>query len=259
MLTGNRITVRYGDFTAVDGLSFRLEEGQWLMVAGPNGAGKSTLIEAIAGGVPYTGRIEWAGQDIRALTQRQLAQRIGVLSQKNAVGYAYTVEEVVGLGRYAYRGGFLAGKDGEGKARVEQALALTGLTPLRRASMLTLSGGETQRAFLAQVFAQNPHTLILDEPANHLDLKYQQHIFSLIRQWLKEPGRAVLSVVHDLSLAKHYGTHAVLMDHGACVSQGAIRNVLTPDNLRRAYDMDVCAWMQEMLSQWQENGEDQTA
>ena len=251
MLQGNHITVRYGGFTAVDDLSFHLSEGQWLMLAGPNGAGKSTLIEAIAQGVPYTGSIQWEGNDARSLKPAQLARRIGVLSQKNTVGYAYTVEEVVGLGRYAYKAGFLSGRDEGGKAQVEQALALTGLTELRRASMLTLSGGETQRVFLAQVFAQNPQALILDEPANHVDLKYQQHIFSLIQDWLKQPGRAVLSVVHDLSLARRFGTHAVLMDHGKCVSQGAVNDVLTPDSLRAVYDMDVYGWMREMLGQWE--------
>ena len=251
MLQGKKITVRYGSFAAVDDLSFHLKEGQWLMLVGPNGAGKSTLIEAIAQGVAYTGLIAWGGQDIRSLKPAQLAQRIGVLSQKNTVGYAYTVEEVVGLGRYAYKASFLSGKDEDGQAQVERALALTGLTDLRRASLLTLSGGETQRAFLAQVFAQNPQVLILDEPANHLDLKYQQHIFSLIQEWLKTPGRAVMSVVHDLSLARRYGTHAVLMHHGKSVSQGTTDEVLTPDNLRRVYDMDVYAWMRAMLSQWE--------
>ena len=250
MLTGNHITVRYGDFTAVDDLSFRLEEGQWLMLAGPTGAGKSTLIEAIARGVPYTGEIEWFGEDMRAMKSAAFAQRIGVLAQKNAVGYAYTVEEVVGQGRYAYKAGFLSGKDEAGKARVEQALEMTGLTGLRRASMLTLSGGETQRVFLAQVFAQDPQVLILDEPANHLDLKYQQHIFSLIQGWVKQPGRAVLCVVHDLSLARRYGTHAVLMNRGKCAAQGEISSVLTPEHLRQVYGMDVYAWMREMLGQW---------
>ena len=166
------------------------------------------------------------------------------------MGYAYTVEEVVGLGRYAYRSGFLSGRRGEDKDRVEQALEMTGLQDLRRASMLTLSGGETQRAFLAQVFAQNPQVLILDEPANHLDLNYQQQIFSLIQDWLKEPGRAVLSVVHDLSLARRYGTHAVLLHQGKCVAQGVITDVMTPDHLNAVYGMDVRAWLRELLSQW---------
>lgn len=251
MLKGNHITVRYGEHTVVDKMSFELHAGQWLMLVGPNGAGKSTLIETISQGVPYEGSIELEGTDIRRYKPAQLAQKIGVLSQKNSVGYGYSVEEVVGLGRYAYTSSFLSARDDEGREQVERALALTGLTELRRSSVLTLSGGELQRTFLAQVFAQNPQILILDEPANHLDLVYQKHIFSLIAQWLKEPGRAVLSVVHDLSLARRYGTHAVLMNHGKCEAHGTINDVLTPENLRSVYDMDVYAWMQEMLKQWQ--------
>ena len=250
MLKASHITVRYGEHTVVDDLSFELKEGQWLMLAGPNGAGKSTLIEAIAQGVPYSGTIALDGTDIRKMKAAQLARKAGVLSQKNNVGYAYTVDEVVSLGRYAYTQSFLKNRDDEGKERVEEALALTGLTHLRHASVLTLSGGELQRTFLAQVFAQNPQILILDEPANHLDLVYQKHIFTLIQQWLRQPGRAVLSVVHDLSLARRYGTHAVLMNKGKCMAQGEIGSVLTPENLERVYDMDVHAWMREMLEQW---------
>ena len=132
----------------------------------------------------------------------------------------------------------------------ERALELTGLTELRRASVLTLSGGELQRTFLAQVFAQNPQILILDEPANHLDLIYQKHIFSLIETWLRQPGRAVVSVVHDLSLARKYGTHAVLMHRGQCAAQGKIGDVMTAEKLQAVYEMDVYGWMREMLGQW---------
>ncbi len=251
MLKGNHITVRYGDNAVVDDLSFELQEGQWLMLVGPNGAGKSTLIGAISQGVPYTGDILLEGADIRRCKASQRARKIGVLSQKNSVGYGYTVEEVVRLGRYAYTSGFLSTRDDDGKAQVERALELTGLTDFRHASVLTLSGGELQRTFLAQVFAQDPQILILDEPANHLDLVYQKHIFSLIGQWLKTPGRAVISVVHDLSLARRYGTHAVLMNHGKCAAQGEVDAVLTPENLRSVYSMDVYAWMKDMLAQWQ--------
>ncbi len=251
MLKGNHITVRYGEHTVVDDLNFELHEGQWLMLVGPNGAGKSTLIETISQGVPYTGDIMLEGKNVRRYKPAQLASKIGVLAQKNSVGYGYSVEEVVALGRYAYTSGFLSSRDDDGKMQVEKALEATGLTDLRRASVLTLSGGELQRTFLAQVFAQNPQVLILDEPANHLDLVYQKHIFSLIAEWLKQPGRAVMSVVHDLSLARRYGTHAALMNRGKCAAQGKINDVLTPENLRSVYDMDVYAWMQEMLAQWQ--------
>ncbi len=252
MLKADRITVRYGEHTIVNELSFELKEGQWLMLAGPNGAGKSTLIETISQGVPYSGQILLDGKNIRRYKPSQLARRIGVLAQKNSVGYGYTVEEVVGLGRYAYASGFLNGRDDQGRDRVERALELTGLKELRKASVLTLSGGELQRTFLAQVFAQDPEILILDEPANHLDLVYQKHIFSLIQKWLAQPGRAVMSVVHDLSLARRYGTHAVLMNRGNCTAQGSIDEVLTPENLKKVYDMDVYEWMREMLGQWTE-------
>lgn len=250
MLKAENVTVCYGAYPAVNHLSFSLKEGQWLMLAGPNGAGKSTLIHAISQGVPYTGKIELLGRDIRAYKPARLAQKIGILSQRHHVGYAFSVEEIVSLGRYAHASGFLSGRDGQGEARVKEALAETGLEELRHASVLTLSGGELQRAFLAQVFAQDPQILILDEPANHLDLVYQKHIFSLIQQWLTKPNRAVLSVVHDLSLARKYGTHAVLMNQGRCVSQGRIDDVMTPENLHAVYDMDVYQWMRDMLDQW---------
>ncbi len=250
MLKVDRVSVRYGQKTVVDNLSFTLEEGQCLMLVGPNGAGKSTLIEAMCRGVPYSGAVLLNGRDIRSLKPAQLARQVGVLSQKNAVGYAYSVEEIVGLGRYAHAPGPFGGGDGKGQALVERALELTGLTQLRRASVLTLSGGELQRAFLAQVFAQDPRVLLLDEPANHLDLAYQKHIFSLIQKWLLTPRRAVVSVAHDLSLARRYGTHAVLMNRGQCVSQGKTETALTRENLAAVYDMDVYAWMREMLSQW---------
>ena len=250
MLQVQNITVRYGERAVVNNVSFSLAPGQWLMLVGPNGAGKSTLIEALAQGVPYTGSISLMQQDIKRFNSAQLAQKMGVLAQKNAVSYAYTVEEVVALGRYAHTRGFLTGRDAENEAHIDRALSLTGLTDLRKKSVLTLSGGELQRVFLSQVFAQDPQLLILDEPANHLDLVYQKHIFSLISDWLKTPGRAVISVVHDLSLARRYGTHAVLMKDGCCAAQGTIDETLTGENLQTVYDMDVYAWMREMLKQW---------
>ena len=117
--------------------------------------------------------------------------------------------------------------------------------------MLTLSGGEQQRVFLAQVLCQDPELLILDEPANHLDLPYQKELFSLIGNWLKTPGRAAVTVMHDLSLARKYGSHALLMDRGRCAAQGKTGDVLTPDALRQAYGMDVYGWIRELLQCWE--------
>lgn len=251
MLTVENVSVAYGDREVVKGVSFALENGQWLMLCGPNGAGKSTLVKAIAQSVRWSGRIVLEGRNIRTIRPKELGRMVGVLSQNHQLGYAFTVEEVVALGRYAY-GGPLMGRDMEGENHIRQALERTGMENLRRQSMLALSGGEMQRVFLAQVFAQDPALLMLDEPANHLDPVYQRQIFSLIGDWLKRPGRAVISVVHDLSLARRYGTHALLMTGGRAVTQGPVEAVLTRDNLNQVYGMDLYRWMEELLDCWRQ-------
>lgn len=257
MLNVENLTVRYGSRTVVDHVDFSLAPGQWLMLCGPNGAGKSTLVRAVAQVERYEGRVTLDGWDARKIKPDTLARWMGVLSQHNGVEYGFTVEEVVELGRYAYRKKPFSGEDG--RERIEAALVATGLTGLREHSVLTLSGGEAQRAFLAQVFAQNPRLLILDEPANHLDLVYQRQVFDLIDRWRKESGRAVATVVHDLNLARRYGTHALLMESGRCVAQGETAQVLTEENLQSVYGMNVHGWMRELLSQWEPAAEHRKA
>ena len=165
MLDVDRLSVRYGTKQIVDALSFSVSEGQWLMIAGPNGAGKSTALAAITQGTPYTGRVLFEGQNVRSMKPALRARAIGVLAQNHFVGYGFTVEEVVRLGRFAYAGGVFGRSQEDDAGHVEQALTLTGLQDKRRQSVLTLSGGELQRTFLAQVLAQNPKLLLLDEGA----------------------------------------------------------------------------------------------
>ena len=117
MLEVRDLTVRYGARAVVDGLSFRVEQGQWLMIAGPNGAGKSTVLNAITQGVPYAGVVTLDGADVKKQKPAQRAREIGVLAQNHFVGYEFTVEEVVRLGRYAHCAGvFSGGSDGDEQA-----------------------------------------------------------------------------------------------------------------------------------------------
>ena len=248
MLEVRGLTVRHGAFTIVDGLSFHVREGEWLMIVGP---GKSTALGAVTQAVPYTGSVLLEGEDVKKMKPAQRARKMGVLMQKNFAGYAFTVEEVVRLGRYAYAPGVLSGHGAEDTEAVEEALKRTGLTAQRGQSVLTLSGGELQRTFLAQVLAQRPRLLLLDEPTNHLDLVYQKQVFELVGEWLRTPGRAVVSVVHDLSLAKAFGTRALLLDHGKTAAIGPVGEVLCPEKLDGVYNMDVSAWMRKMLGQWE--------
>ena len=96
------VSVRYGTYTVLNGVSFTLEEGDWLMLIGPNGAGKSTIVKAIAQSVDYTGEVIYKGRNLREFKPSELARNIGVLAQNHSVGYSFTVEEVVRLGRYSY-------------------------------------------------------------------------------------------------------------------------------------------------------------
>ena len=251
MLSVSSLTVRYGDFAAVSDLSFELFPGDWLMLVGPNGAGKSTVVNALSRGVDYSGSVLWKGRDIRGFSGKELARHLGVLSQNHAVGYAFTVRTVVGMGRYAWSGGLMGRGDKDRSAAIERALELTGLTGMEDRPVNQLSGGELQRVFLAQLFAQDPDLLILDEPTNHLDLVYQKQIFSLIGRWLAQPGKAVISVVHDLSLARAFGTRAILLDGGRQAAAGTPEEVFSPDCLNRVYSMDVAAWMRDLLGRWQ--------
>ena len=252
MLEVKDLTVRFGSLTIVDDISFSVKPREWLMIAGPNGAGKSTIVSAISQGVAYGGEVLFEGKNVARVKPSVLARQFGVLTQNHSVGYSFTVEEVVKLGRYAYSKGVFSSTDDEDLLKIEEALELTGMGPYRNQSVLTLSGGELQRTFLAQLFAQDPKLLILDEPTNHLDLVYQKQVFELIKAWIEQTGRAVMSVVHDLNLARAYGTSAVLLDKGRVFAYGPVRDVLTAENLQAVYSMDVCGWMCALLSQWQE-------
>lgn len=252
MLNVENMTVRYGENTIVKAISFDVLEGQWLMLVGPNGAGKSTIVNAIAQGVPYSGNVTFGGKDVRRMKPSEFAKNCGILTQTHNVNYSFTVEEIIRLGRYSYSGGLFAKSSSNDDKAVEDAARLTGMLSLMQQSVLTLSGGELQRTFLAQLFAQNPRLLILDEPSNHLDLVYQRQIFELTREWLAHSGRAVLSVVHDLSLAKKYGTHALLLHNGRIEAFDTADKVLTRANLNTVYSMDVYAWMQSQITIWKD-------
>ena len=245
------LTIGYHRVPVIRDISVKVQKGEIIALIGPNGAGKSTIVNAVSRGVPYTGTVLFEGKDVQKVPAHILARGMGVLAQHHTVGYAFSVEEVVRLGRYAYAPGIFSRRSDEDERSVAEAMELTGVAHIARQSVLTLSGGELQRVFLAQLFAQNPRLLLLDEPTNHLDLVYQKQIFSLVREWLSKGGRAVVSVVHDLSLARMYGSRGVLLDHGKVAAAGEAADIFAPETLNAVYRMDVADWMRTMLSQWE--------
>lgn len=250
MLQVKELSVKFGDYTLLSNVSFSLEKGCWLMVAGPNGAGKSTLIHALAGTIPYKGDIHFLGKPQKSLTPRKQAKIVGVLSQHHSVNYSFTVEEVVRLGRYCHTPKLSFSANNQDDRKVVEALKMTDIWELRHHSVLRLSGGELQRVFLAQVFAQEPSILLLDEPTNHLDIGYQSKLFPLIQQWLEQGERAVLSVVHDLGLARCFGNQALLLNNGQILACGKKEQVFSSKHLEQAYGIPVEKWMQKIYEPW---------
>ena len=226
-----------------------VQPGDWLMLVGPNGAGKSTLLNALAQATPYSGQADFEGAPLKGMKAAHRARRLGLLGQRYQPGYAFTALEVIRLGRYAHSG-FLRGPGPGDEQAVMDAARQMGVEAFLHRSLLTLSGGELQRVFLAQLLAQNPKLLLLDEPANHLDLPYQRQLFELIGAWVQQGERAVISVAHDLSLARRYGSRGLLLHQGRVLAQGDIAQVLTREHLARAYGMDVPAYLRELLGSW---------
>ena len=188
MLDVKDLSVRYGTLDAVHSVSFTVREGEWLMIAGPNGAGQEHAAFRRRAG--HT--LRWNGAAGRAGCTAYEAARAGTAHR--CVKPAPRSElRLYGRRNRTPLGGTLIPAHSKAAARRMPApwrkpCALPAWPPYRKHSVLTLSGGELQRTFLAQLFAQEPDLLLLDEPTNHLDLAYQKQTFELIRQWLATPG-----------------------------------------------------------------------
>ena len=245
MIQVQNITKSFDGFRALDDLSFTVPHGAVYGLVGPNGAGKSTLIRAILGQRDYEGKITF-----HEASGKQTKLRIGYVPQSPAFdrGDPVSVMDLFTCCIFK-RPAFLRPTKAM-REKVLDCLANVHGEALIDKRIGTLSGGELQRVFLAQLFAQNPRLLLLDEPTNHLDLVYQKQIFSLVRGWLAKGDRAVVSVVHDLSLARMYGSRGVLLDRGKIAAAGKGADVFAPETLNAVYRMDVAGWMRTMLSQW---------
>ena len=250
MIEVSSLSVTLGGKQIVQDVSFTADSGQWLMVAGPNGAGKTSIVNAISQSIPYTGSVSVDGVNLRGMKSRVLARKIGVLAQNRPLSYAFTAEEVVRLGCYSHRSSFFSSPEADSEALFQAAVRSTGIEDFLSRPVTTLSGGEVQRVFLAQLFAQDPQILILDEPANHLDLPFQKQIFDLTDAWRRQGSKTVISVVHDLSMAKLYGTHALLLSHARTAACGTAEEVLTDEHLSEVYGISVSDWMKKLYELW---------
>jgi iron complex transport system ATP-binding protein len=227
-----------GGFT-LNHINLFVPNGQMVGLLGPNGCGKTTLLKLAAGVlVPSEGDVRIGEMSLKKLLRREVARQIAVVPQEFNIPFAYTVEEVVMLGRTP----FLKGLNGESKRDhqiVSGVLELTGMAGFRNRYFNELSGGERQKIVLAMALAQEPVILLLDEPTSHLDISHQIEILELLRRFNREKKVTIVAGMHDLNLAALYFDRLVLLDRGLVFADGSPDEVITGEIIRKVFSAKV--------------------
>ncbi|MDT9591529.1 ABC transporter ATP-binding protein [Nocardioides zeae] len=237
-VTADRLSVGYGADPVVAALDLVVPAGSFTAVIGPNACGKSTLLRALARLLaPREGRVLLGTEDVRDLSARQLARRVGLLPQSPVTPDAITVMDLVCRGRYAHQSILRQWSRADQEA-VEAAMSAAGVTELRDRRVDELSGGQRQRAWIALTLAQESDVLLLDEPTTFLDIAHQVEVLELA-DTLRRRGRTVVAVLHELGMAARYATHLVAMRDGRVVAEGTPAEVVTEEVLARVFDLEA--------------------
>ncbi|MGY8563010.1 heme ABC transporter ATP-binding protein [Paracidovorax citrulli] len=228
------VGVRFGERPVLHDIHLGFAPGTLTALVGPNGAGKSTLLAVASGDVEAdAGQVILHDRPIAHWRAMALARERAVMPQDHAVRFAFSVEEVVAMGRLPH-----AADPVRDAARVDQALEQAEMARLRRREAQTLSGGEAARATFARVLAQDTPLLLLDEPTAALDLRHQERTLRTVRG-LADEGACVIVVLHDLNLAAGYADRIVLLEQGRVAADGTPDQVLTREHIERVYQQSV--------------------
>jgi len=212
-------------------LSFTLKRGKFYGVVGPNGCGKTTLLDLLIGNrVPLSGSVSFKGKPVSLYRRRSLAQQISLVPQEFDTGFGYTVEEIVMMGRHPYISRF-ASPSAEDWQQVDLAMRIIGIDDLKNRYTNELSGGQKQRAVVARALAQNTDVLIFDEATSSLDIKYSLEIFNVARKLVRDKGRTVIAVIHNLNLAAAYCDELIFMKDGRIYRYGPTAEVMIPETI----------------------------
>lgn len=251
-LSLDNVTVSANNKTLLNNVTCCFEAGKITAIIGKNGAGKSTLIKAVAGDAnTLSGTITLNDQNLASISSIQRARQLAVLPQNSLLNSAFSVREVIQLGRCMHDTGIEIDN-----RIIENIINTVDILHLEHRNYLSLSGGEKQRTQLARVLVQItqdekddnldgqgknkllPRVLLLDEPANALDLKYQKKLMQTLRLVAKK-NVAVVMVVHDLNHAAYYADSIVALDNGHIKIQGLPRDVLTAPVLEDIFDTPI--------------------
>lgn len=233
-LSISKLTAAYHDRIVLHDVNIELPAGEVMAILGANGAGKSTLIKAALELIPpLAGEAKFFGSPLS-----KVRKKVGYMPQSADVDWDFptTVYDVVTMGTYG-KLGWLKRSGQKEKELVEQAMETVGITDLAGRQISQLSGGQKQRTFMARILAQDPDLYIMDEPFAGVDAASEQAIVGALGK-LKEAGKTILIVHHDLSTVRNFCTYVTLLKTGQVVATGPLSQAFTADHIHHAYGFD---------------------
>ncbi|MFW6125697.1 MAG: ABC transporter ATP-binding protein [Chloroflexota bacterium] len=239
MLRLARVSLCYNHVPALKDVDLLVESGETVGLLGPNGSGKTTMIKLACGVLrPSQGEVFLHGSRLDGLRRRVVAREVAVVPQQFFTPFAFTLREVVFLGRTPFLKAFADDGKRDGRA-VDRAMELVGIDGLGQRYFNELSGGERQKGVLAMALAQEPSLLLMDEPTAHLDINYQVEILELVRRLNRERGITVIAAMHDLNLAALYFGRLLLLKDGTVFADGRPEEVLTEETIHKVFSASV--------------------
>lgn len=227
-----------GSINIFNNISFKAPESDVLCILGPNGCGKTTLLKCVSGILKLNqGDVLLKNRSILSLKRSQIASTMGYIPQEQSSGFAYSVMEVVLMGRTPHLNIFSSPTQKDYQIAAE-AMEMVEISHLQDKRYTEISGGERQLVLVARTLAQQPQILLLDEPTSHLDFKNQTLVLRLVRKLAKN-GLSVVMTSHFPDQALTYAGQIALMNNGAFINQGNPGEIVTEDNLKQTYGIDV--------------------
>jgi len=225
----------FGRTQVLRNVSVSIDAGEMISVIGPNGAGKSTLLKCLdrilTGG---TGTMRVSGRDLNAFTQRELARLMSYVPQADGRQFPFTVREFVTMGRYPHLSPFSSVRE-EDRLAVDEAMALTGVADFAEREVMTLSGGERQKVYIAAALAQGARILLLDEPTTFLDPHHQDDILRTLLRVNRESRATIVSVTHDINVAAFFSDRVLALRGGQVAFCGPAAELMDNAVLERIY------------------------
>ncbi|MCM1271163.1 MAG: ABC transporter ATP-binding protein [Ruminococcus flavefaciens] len=236
----NDLDFAYGTNRVIQGLSLKIAKGKITTLIGANGCGKSTLFNLMTKNLkPKSGNILLDSTDISQIKLRDFAKQAAIVHQYNTAPDDITVGKLVAYGRTPYRSFGIPSDSKTDEEKIRQAMEITHITKHKDRAVSQLSGGQKQRVWIAMALAQDTKILFLDEPTTYLDIRYQLQILNLVRTLNREYGMTVIMVLHDINQSLYYSDEIIAMKDGKIISQGEPEKIITPELIRRVYDVDL--------------------